>query len=62
MKCRMGDSDTRVSRLVGLPYFIYRGEVLRADRETAGLLALKRGSFELDVGFSWRRSRESGTD
>lgn len=45
-------SDTQVSRALALPYLIYRGEVLRADRGVAGLRALKTDRFELDVGFA----------
>ena len=44
-------SDEDVSRAIALPYFIYRGEWLRADRDTAGLRALKTDRLELDVGF-----------
>ena len=44
-------SDEDVSRAIALPYFIYRGEWLRADRETAGLRALKTDRLELDIGF-----------
>jgi outer membrane protein len=43
-------SDTQVSRALALPYFIYRGEVLRADRGAAGLRALRTDRFELDIG------------
>lgn len=45
-------SDQRVSRALALPYFVYRGEVLRADQNTLGLRALKTPDFEVDVGFS----------
>ena len=44
-------SDQQVSRALALPYFVYRGEVLRADRDTLGLRAFKTPTFELDVGF-----------
>lgn len=43
-------SDQQVSRGLVLPYLVYRGRFLRADRETAGLRAIKTPSFELDVG------------
>lgn len=43
-------SDQQVGRGLVLPYAIYRGQFLRADRETAGLRALKTERFELDVG------------
>jgi outer membrane scaffolding protein for murein synthesis (MipA/OmpV family) len=45
-------SDSQLSRGLVLPFFIYRGEVLRADEGTAGLRALKTERFELDVGFA----------
>jgi outer membrane scaffolding protein for murein synthesis (MipA/OmpV family) len=45
-------SDQQVNRALALPYFIYRGTVLRADRDTAGLRALKTERFEIDVGFA----------
>lgn len=43
-------SDQQVTRGLALPYLVYRGRVLRADRETAGLRAIKTPRFELDVG------------
>jgi outer membrane protein len=43
-------SDQQVRRTIGVPYLIYRGGVLRADRETAGLRALKTERFEVDLG------------
>lgn len=43
-------SDQKVNRALALPYFVYRGEVLRADRDTAGIRALKTQNFEIDVG------------
>jgi len=42
----------RASRLLSLPYLIYRGEYLRADRGTLGVRALKTPRVELDVGFA----------
>ena len=45
-------SDQRVQRALALPFFIYRGEFLRADRETVGLRAFKTPEFELDIGFA----------
>lgn len=45
-------SDQQVRRGIVLPYFIYRGRVLRADRDTAGLRAIRTDDFELDVGFA----------
>ncbi len=43
-------ADTQVNRGLGLPYLIYRGEFLRADRDTAGFRALKTEQFEVDIG------------
>ena len=43
-------SDQQVNRFLPLPYFLYRGNVLRADQDSAGLRAFKNETFELDVG------------
>ena len=43
-------SDVQLNRGLGLPYLVYRGRFLRADRETAGLRAIKTAHFELDIG------------
>jgi len=43
-------SDQQVRRGLVLPYFLYRGKVLRADRDTTGLRAIKTDTFELDLG------------
>ena len=40
----------RVNRGLALPYLIYRGEILRADRGGAGIRALKTPTFEIDIG------------
>ncbi len=45
-------AGVRTSRLLGLPYLIYRGEYLRADRGSVGLRALKTPRAEVDVGFA----------
>lgn len=45
-------ADQQVRRGVVVPYVIYRGEVLRADRDTAGLRAFRSEDFEIDVSFS----------
>lgn len=45
-------ASTDVSRGLVLPYVVYRGPLLRIDRGSAALRALKTPSFELDVGFS----------
>jgi MipA family protein len=42
-------SDQQVNRGLALPYFVYRGEFLRADRDTAGLRAIKTPLYEFDV-------------
>ena len=42
----------QVNRSLALPFVIYRGRYLRADRDTAGLRALKTPRFELDLGFA----------
>jgi len=43
-------ADQQVNRGLALPYFVYRGQFFRADRETAGLRAIKTPRFELDIG------------
>ena len=43
-------SDTRLNRSLALPYLVYRGQWLRADRDTVGLRALKTDRLELDLG------------
>jgi outer membrane scaffolding protein for murein synthesis (MipA/OmpV family) len=45
-------AEDRTSRVLGLPYLIYRGEYLRADRGSVGVRALKTPRVELDVGFA----------
>lgn len=40
----------RVNRGLALPFLIYRGEFLRADRGGAGIRTLKTPTFEVDVG------------
>lgn len=45
-------SDEQARRGLALPYLIYRGRVLRADGDGAGLRAVRTDSFELDVSFS----------
>jgi MipA family protein len=53
-------SDQQVNRAFPLPYLIYRGELLRADREAAGIRALKTDTFELDVGLAGSFGARSG--
>lgn len=43
---------SRVGRTLAIPFFIYRGEWLRADRDNVGLRALRTERTELDIGFS----------
>jgi MipA family protein len=45
-------ADQQVQRALVLPTFIYRGKFIRADRDTAGVRAIKTSRFELDVGFA----------
>jgi len=45
-------ADDHASRALGLPYLIYRGEYLRADRGSVGVRALKTPRAEVDVGFA----------
>ncbi len=45
-------SDTQLNRALALPYVVYRGQWLRADRETVGLRALRTERMELDLGFA----------
>lgn len=45
-------SDQQVQRVLPLPFFIYRGEFFRADRDTVGLRAFKTPEFEVDIGFA----------
>jgi outer membrane scaffolding protein for murein synthesis (MipA/OmpV family) len=42
-------ASEQTRRALVLPFFIYRGEYLRADRDTLGLRAIKNPNFELDV-------------
>ena len=46
-----GSSD-RSSRLLPLPFLIYRGEVLRADQGGVGARLFKSDRVEFDIGFS----------
>ena len=45
-------SAQRVTPTLVLPYFIYRGPLLRADQGTVGLRAAKTATTELDIGFA----------
>lgn len=54
-------SDERVNRALPLPFFIYRGDVLRADRDSTGIRALKTKTFEVDIGFAGSLGAGSGS-
>lgn len=45
-------SGEHVSRALVLPYLIYRGEYLHADRGAVGVRAMKTPRTEVDIGFS----------
>ncbi|OYO31941.1 MipA/OmpV family protein [Janthinobacterium sp. PC23-8] len=45
-------SNERSTRTLALPFLIYRGEVLRADRSGVGARLLNTDQVELDVGFA----------
>jgi outer membrane scaffolding protein for murein synthesis (MipA/OmpV family) len=45
-------ASARVNTGLLLPYLIYRGEYLRADRSGVELRAVKTPKFELDIGFA----------
>jgi MipA family protein len=45
-------SDTQLKRALALPFVVYRGHWLRADRDTLGVRAVKTSRLELDVGLA----------
>ncbi|MDI4634393.1 MipA/OmpV family protein [Pelomonas sp. V22] len=45
-------ASERTQKTLVLPWLIYRGPVLRADRGSVGLRAVKTPEFELDIGFA----------
>ncbi|MFT5643953.1 MAG: outer membrane protein [Janthinobacterium sp.] len=45
-------SAQRSSRTLALPYFLYRGEVLRADQSGIGARLLNTDAVEFDIGFA----------
>lgn len=45
-------STERSSRALILPFFIYRGEVLRADRSSISARLLRSDDYEFDIGFA----------
>jgi MipA family protein len=44
-------ASQQTSRSIVLPFGVYRGQFLRADRGTFGVRAVKTPEFEIDVGF-----------
>jgi MipA family protein len=54
-------ADQQIHRALALPYLIYRGEVLRADRDMAGIRAIKTRQFELDIGLAGSFGGSSNT-
>lgn len=45
-------ASEQVRRGLALPFLIYRGEYLRADRDTLGLRAINQPRYEVDIGFA----------
>ena len=45
-------ASDRATRAIVLPYLIYRGDVLRADRDGIGARVVHTNDIELDVGFA----------
>lgn len=45
-------AQEQVARALVLPWFIYRGEFLRADRDSLGVRAFRSQDLELDIGVS----------
>jgi outer membrane scaffolding protein for murein synthesis (MipA/OmpV family) len=45
-------ASERATRVLALPFFIYRGEVLRADRGGLGARVINTDNFEFDIGFA----------
>jgi MipA family protein len=45
-------AEDRASQVLALPYIIYRGKYLRADRGSIGVRAIKTPRMEADIGFS----------
>lgn len=45
-------ANERTQRVLALPFLIYRGEVLRADRDGLSARVLHNSDLDLDVGFS----------
>jgi len=53
-------SDQQVNRSLALPLVVYRGELLRADRETTGIRAFRNSAFEVDIGVAGSFGARSG--
>jgi outer membrane protein len=53
-------SDQQVNRAAAVPYFIYRGEWLRADEDGTGLRALRTENFELDLSVAGSLGADRG--
>jgi len=45
-------ADKQVNGAIALPWFIYRGQYFRADRNALGIRALKTPTVEVDIGVS----------
>jgi outer membrane protein len=45
-------ASENLSRGLAVPYVLYRGPVLRVDRGSVGVRAVRQEGFELDVGFA----------
>ena len=56
-------ASERVRRAIALPFVIYRGKYLRADRDNVGVRVVNKERYELDVGFAGAfGSRSSDTE
>ncbi|KQT07592.1 MipA/OmpV family protein [Ramlibacter sp. Leaf400] len=55
-------SDQRVRRGVALPYFIYRGQFLRADSDGVGVRAVRTPTYEFDVSAGWSFGSDADQD
>jgi outer membrane scaffolding protein for murein synthesis (MipA/OmpV family) len=53
-------ADEYITRSLALPYFVYRGELLRAERNSAGLRTIKTENFEIDIGVAGSFGARSG--
>lgn len=45
-------ASEHVRRGLALPFLVYRGQYLQADRETLGLRAINQSGYEVDIGFA----------